>query len=113
MGSPIRIQAERDAGAGVIRHGSAVWPAIWPRVVIDVEVEIDADPFEEVVVQRDEANFDRHLQVLQPPQLVQQIGDLFVDFLRLADDQAQVRRERLDRARAADVIPGVGCDGAW
>ena len=80
-------------------------------VVVDVEVEVDADPLEEVVVERDEADFDRHLQVLQPPQLFQQVDDFLVDFLRLADDQAQVGLERGDRARAADVVPGGGLDG--
>ncbi len=58
-------------------------------VVVDVEVEVDADPLEEVVVQRDEADFDGHLQVLQPAELFEQVDDLFVDLLRLADDQAR------------------------
>ena len=80
-------------------------------VVVDVEVEVDADPLEEVVVERDEADFDRHLQVLQAPQLLQQVGDLLVDVLRLADDEAQVGLEGRDRAGAADVVPGGGLDG--
>ena len=61
-------------------------------VLGDVEVEVDADTLEEIVVERDEADFDRHLQILHPPQLLQEIDDLLVDLLRLADDQAQVRR---------------------
>ena len=77
---------------------------------VDVEVEVDTDPFEEVVVERDEANFDRDLQVLQPSQLFQQIGNLLVDFLRLADDQAQVGGKPLDRSLAADIVPGIRRD---
>ena len=41
----------------------AVADRAW-RGVLDVEVEVDADPLEEVVVERDEADFDRDLQVL-------------------------------------------------
>jgi hypothetical protein len=62
-----------------------------------VEVEVHADPLEEVVVEGDEADFDRDLQVLHPPQLLQQIDDLLVDFLRLADDEAEVRGRGGDR----------------
>ena len=68
------------------------------RVAGDVEVEIHADAFEEVVVERDEAHFDRHLQILQAAKLLQQVSDFFVLFLRLVNDQAQVRVERLDGA---------------
>ena len=76
----------------------------------DVEVEVHADPLEEVVVEGDEADFDGDLQVLQPPQLLQQVDDLLVDFLGLADDEAQVGLEGGDRARAAHVVPGGGLD---
>ena len=34
--------------------------------------EVDADPLEEVVVERDEADFDRDLQILQAAQLLEQ-----------------------------------------
>ena len=64
------------------------------NVVLNVEVEIDADRFEEVVVDRDEPAFDGHLQILQPPQLLQQIADFVVHLLRLTDDQAQRRCRR-------------------
>ena len=80
-------------------------------VAVDVEVEAHADPLEEVVVERDEADLDGHLEVLQPPQLLQQIGDFLVHVLRLADDDAQVRLEGGDRARSADVVPRGGLDG--
>ena len=38
-------------------------------------------------------------------QLFQQVDDFLVDFLGLADDQAEVRFETGDRARPAHVIP--------
>ena len=40
-----------------------------------------------------------HLQVLQSPQLLQEIGDLLVHFLGLPDHQAQVRFEGLRSSR--------------
>ena len=77
------------------------------RAVFDVGVEVDADPLEEAVVEANEADFDRDLQILQPAQLLQQVGDLFVDGLRLADDQAEVRGEGADFGLAAAVFgPG-------
>ena len=76
--------------------------------VFDVHLEVDADLLEEVVVERDVADFDRDLQILQAAQLGQQVGDLLVDFLRLADDQAQVRAEFGDRTRPAHFVPGRG-----
>ena len=82
-----------------------------PVVIVDVEVEIDADAFEEVVVEGDEADFDRDLQILHPPQLAEKIDDFLVNFLGLADDDAQVGFEGLDRTRAAHVVPGGGLDG--
>ena len=54
--------AERNAATCVIVQLAVLREA---RVVVDLEVEVDADPLEEVVVERDEADFDRHLQVLQ------------------------------------------------
>ena len=71
------------------------------------KVEIDADPLEEVVGQRDEPHFDRHLQVLQAAKLLEQVRDLLVHFLRLADDQAQVGFKARDRARTAHVVPAL------
>src|SRR5262249_44520559 len=35
------------------------------RAVFDVRLEVDADPLEEAVIEPDEANFDRDLQILQ------------------------------------------------
>ena len=75
--------------------------------VFDVDVEVDADPLEEAVVEPDEADFDRHLQILQAAQLFQQVGDLFVDRLRLADDEAQVGGEG-PNFRFAAAIFGPG-----
>ena len=82
-----------------------------PRFVVDLEVEVHADPLEELVVQRDEADFDRHLQVLQAPQLFQQVDDLFVDLLGLADDQAQVGLE--GRRSSPDRPPCPRWWAAW
>src|SRR6185312_337610 len=65
---------------------------------LDVEVEIDADLLEEVVADGDEPDLDRDLQVLEPPELLEQLGDLLVDLGRVADDQADAEQERRDRA---------------
>src|SRR5205085_4227040 len=40
-------------------------------------------------------------------ELLEQVANLLVDFLRLADDQTEVRLELFDRARTADVVPGI------
>ena len=53
-----------------------VWLEQWSRGladagVVDVHVEVDADPLEEAVVEADEANFDRDLQILQAAELLQ------------------------------------------
>ena len=80
-------------------------------VGLDVEVEVDTDPLEEGVVEADEPNLDRHLEILETAELLEEIGDLVVHFLRLADNDAQVRRERLDRSLAADRVPGLRGDG--
>ena len=79
------------------------------RLVDDVHIEVDADPLEEFVVQPDEADFDRDLQILQAAKLLQQVGDFFVNGLRLADDEAEVGGERADFGLAAAVFgPRVG-----
>ncbi len=54
------------------------------RVGLDIEVEVDSDEFEEVVADGDEPDFDRDLEVLKPAELPQQVGDLLVDFRRVA-----------------------------
>src|SRR5207253_2590026 len=74
--------------------------------IVDVELKIDADTLEKVVVERDEANFDRDLQILIAPQLFQELDDFFVDFLRLADDEAQVVAELGDRTGTTNLVPG-------
>ena len=72
---------------------------------MDVEIEVDTDAFGERIVERDEPHLDRHLQVLQPPQLIEQVGDLFVNLLRLADHQAEIGLEGHHRPLAADGVP--------
>ena len=79
-------------------------------VVLDVEIEVHADLLGEVVVERNEPHFDGDLQVLQPPELLQQVDDFLVDFLGLADDDAQIGLEGPDRARTAHVLPRSGPD---
>ncbi len=66
-------------------------------VGLDIEVEVDADLLEEVIADRDEPDFNRNLEVLEPPQLPEQVGDLFVDFRRVLDDQTQTQEEGHDR----------------
>ena len=83
-------------------------PAFTP-LSFDVHVEVDADPLEEAVVEPDEADFDRDLQILQAAQLLEQVGNFFVDGLSLADDEAEVGGEGADFGLAAAVFgPGVG-----
>ena len=67
------------------------------RVGLDLEVEVDADLLEEVVADRDEPDLDRDLEVLEPAELAEQVGDLLVDLRRVADDQADAEEERRDR----------------
>ena len=55
-------------------------------------------------------HLDRDFQVLQPPQGVEQVGDLLLHVRRLVDDQGQADRDVVDRARAADVRPRVRGD---
>ena len=75
------------------------------QVVLDVEAEVDTDAFKERIRHRDEADFDRHLQVLQAAELFQQIADFIVDLLRLANDQAQGGVVSLALAAAAHFQP--------
>ena len=82
-------------------------------VGLDVEVEVDADPLEERVGERDEPDLDRHLEILEPAELLEEVGDLLVHLLRLADDEAEVRLERPDRPRAAGRVPGRGATVLW
>ena len=99
-----RAEAADGHGAETGRRGILI-------VGGDIEVEVHADVLEEAVAERDEADFDGDLKVLHAPQLLQQVDDLLVDFLRLADDQAEVGLELGDRARSADLVPGGGGDG--
>ncbi len=64
----------------------------------DLEVEVDTDLLEEVVADGDEADLDGDLEVLQPPELAEQVGDLLMDLGRVADDQADAQEERNDRS---------------
>ena len=75
---------------------------------VDLEVEIDADRLVEVIAQGDEPDFDRDLEVLEPAELAEQVGDLVVDLRRVADDQADAEVERRDRA---DRLGGVEAAG--
>ena len=75
---------------------------------VDLEVEIDADRLVEVIARGDESDFDRDLEVLEPAELAEQVGDLVVDLRRVADDQADAQVERRDRA---DRLGGVEAAG--
>ena len=57
------------------------WSALpgFTPLSFDVHIEVDADPLEEAVVEPDEADFDRDLQILQAAKLLEQVGDFFVD----------------------------------
>src|SRR5690606_23855908 len=55
--------------------------------VLDVEVEVDADELQEVVADGDEPHFDGHLQVLEPPELIEQLTDFVVYLLGLPHDE--------------------------
>ena len=74
---------------------------------LDVEVEVDTDPLEERVGERDEPHLDRDLEVLEAAELFEEVRDLLVHLLRLADDEAQIGLERPDRARASLRVPGL------
>ena len=65
-------------------------------VGLDLEVEVHADLLEEVILDGDESDLDRDLQVLEPAELAEQVGDLLVDLGRVADDQADAQEERRD-----------------
>ena len=78
---------------------------------LDIEIEVDANPFEEGVIEPDESHLDRYLQVLQPAELFEQIGDLLVHLLCLAHHDAEVRRKRLDGALTAHGVPTLRRDG--
>ena len=69
---------------------------------VEVEVEVDPDSFKEPVGDGDEANFDCDLQVLQSAQLIEQVGNLFVNFLSLSDNETQRRFEVPDRGLSTD-----------
>src|SRR5262249_3263495 len=84
---------------------------VQPGVVVDAELEIDADAFEEVVGQVDEADLERHLHVFKAEQVFMQIGNLLMHVLSLADDEAEVVFVTGDRARAADFGPALWGDG--
>ena len=82
------------------------------RVGLDLEVEVDADQFEEGVVDRDEPHFDRDLKVLEPAELPQQVGDLLVDLSGMLDDQADAEEERHDRTGLPLLVDAAACVAA-
>ena len=67
---------------------------------------------EEGIVDRDEPDFDRHLKVLEPAKLAEQVGDLVVNFGRVLDDQADAEEERDDRTRLPLLIEAAACIAA-
>ena len=121
VGREVRERIVRPTGdcrptVALWRPGSNTWPRDQvgraDRAVVDVQVEVDADPLEEAVVEPDEADFDRDLQILQAAELLEQVGDFLVHGLRLADDQAEVRGERPNFGLAAAVFgPRFGRHG--
>ena len=96
--------AKSDRGRVRDREGTV----LADRVGLDLEVEVDTDELEERVVDRDEPDFDRHLKVLQPAKLAEQVGDLLVHFGRVLDDQADAEEERNDRTRLPLLIDAAG-----
>ena len=82
------------------------------RLREDVEVEVDGDVLEERVAEGDEPDLDRDLQVLEPAELPEQVGDLVVDLGRVADDQADAEKERGDRADRLRLVEAAGVAAA-
>ncbi len=76
------------------------------------EIEVHADLLEEVILDGDEADLDRDLQVLEPPQLTEQVGHLVVDLRRVADDQADAQEERRDGTDGPGDIKTAGIAAA-
>ena len=86
----MRIKSDRHVESFVrVRIVVATQEVTWykPRSVADIEVKVHTDSLEEVVLQSNEANFDRNLQVLLATQLVELVCDLVVNFLRVANDE--------------------------
>src|SRR5262249_30601411 len=79
---------------GWVREGERAEPA--DRVGLDLEVEVHADSLEEVVADLDEPDLDGDLEVLEPPELPEEVNDLVVDLGGVADDQADIEEERGD-----------------
>ena len=82
------------------------------RVRLNLEIEIHPDKLEEGIVDRDKPDFDRHLEVLQPAELAEQVSDLIVNFRRVLDDQADTEEERDDRTRLALLVEAAACVAA-
>ena len=84
-------RSRATVGTAVVGRGPRGGPAKdlerTVRVVVDVKVKVDTDPFKEVVVERDEANFDGHLQILESSKLFQQIGDFLMNSLCLPNHE--------------------------
>ena len=89
-----RHAADREERCGGVDRGEG--RVLADRVGLDLEVEVHPDLLEEVVLHRDEPDLDRDLEVLQSPELAEQVGHLVVDLRRVADDQADAEEERRD-----------------
>src|SRR5207248_6310462 len=77
-------------------------------VGLDLEVEVHANLLEEVILDGDKPDLDRDLEILEPAQLAEQVGDLVVDLRRVADDQADAQEERRDGADGPGGIDSAG-----
>src|SRR5262249_44322326 len=81
-----RLQADdgvlgcKDVGEAVRRERTGGDLRLDPGVLgQDIHVEVDADVFEEVVFDGDEADLDGDFLILQPPQRLQEVKHLLLD----------------------------------
>src|SRR5262249_55572911 len=81
-------------------------------LVPEVDVEVQADPFKELLGQGDEANFDGDFLILQPAKRLQKFGNLLLDIGRLIDNQSHAKRIIVDGSMAADTGPALWGDCA-
>ena len=77
-----------------------------------LRLEVNADSFIEAVGQADKSNFNCYLKVLQTSKLFEQFSNVFVDFLSLTNNKAQVGFKLFDCTFALSaVFPGFGFNG--